>query len=121
MAKPELAYCGLDCTDCKVFRATAADDDSLRAECAKEWSIPAAAYWGRKNLEARDMNCRGCRSDAAPQFVGCVMCPIRACCRAKGHENCGICPEMYHCRFISSFLEENPQAQENLLAWLAEP
>ncbi|MCD4650743.1 MAG: DUF3795 domain-containing protein, partial [Candidatus Cloacimonetes bacterium] len=67
------SYCGFDCTQCPVYRATIADDDDLRdAVVRKSEEKP------EKALTRDDVNCLGCRSNT--RFRGCAECEIRNCC-----------------------------------------
>lgn len=111
-------YCGLDCKECPVFLATINDDDNLREKTAREWSkhfstiLPT--YVGKDSLSLEDMNCCGCRSEQSPRFVGCVNCPIRACCSGNGYESCARCGRFDACDMIAGFFQVHEQAKANL-------
>jgi len=107
-----MAYCGLDCQECPVFIATRDDDDAARQRVADEWTAIVMQHWAKEPLKASDMNCQGCRSEAL--FAGCHRCPIRACCRDKGLEHCGLCEALGSCGRIAGLLQEFPQALTNL-------
>lgn len=112
MSDLELAYCGLDCTECPVFIATMNDDNELRQKTAEEWGKLYSEYIGQKDLSAGDMTCRGCRSDI--RFIGCANCPIRACCNGKSLVTCADCDEYETCGMINGFFTSAPQAKERL-------
>ena len=63
-----VAYCGLDCSGCDVFQATAWNDDGLRQAYAdkvfKSWKLV---------VEPATLNCHGCR-DERPKSGFCATC-----------------------------------------------
>jgi hypothetical protein len=87
---PHIAYCGLDCSGCDVFQATAFDDDELRQNYADkvklQWKIEVAPA---------SINCHGCR-DERPKTGFCASCEVRQCAKDRGFENCAPCPD-YGC------------------------
>ena len=87
---PHIAYCGLDCSGCDVYRATAYDSDELRqayaAKVLDQFKI---------EVEPAAVNCHGCR-DARPKTGFCAWCQVRACAMERGFENCAVCPD-YAC------------------------
>jgi len=88
--EPHIAYCGLDCSGCDVFQATAWNDDGIRQAYAdkvyKSWKIV---------VEPARLNCHGCR-DERPKSGFCATCQVRQCARDRGYENCAHCPD-YGC------------------------
>lgn len=100
-----LAFCGIDCERCPVLIATIKNDDSLRQQTAKEWSSLYAEIlerFGIPGLNARDMNCLGCRSDRG-LFIGCASCSIRKCSRDKGFITCASCADFESCDMLNAF------------------
>jgi hypothetical protein len=87
---PHIAYCGLDCSGCDVYRATAFDDDDLRAAYAQK----VFAQF-KLEVEPAKVNCHGCR-DARPKTGFCAWCQVRSCAIERGYENCAYCPD-YAC------------------------
>lgn len=85
-----IAYCGLDCSGCEVFQATAWNDDGMRKAYAdkvfKQWKI---------QVEPAKINCFGCK-DQRPKSGYCATCQVRQCAIDRGLENCAICPD-YGC------------------------
>jgi len=85
-----IAYCGLDCSGCDVFRATAFDDNQLRQDYADkiklDWKI---------DIDLASVNCYGCR-DERPKTGYCASCEVRQCTAERGLENCATC-EDYGC------------------------
>ena len=87
---PHIAYCGLDCSGCDVFRATAFDDDDMR----KQYTDKIFKQFKVK-VEPEAVNCHGCR-DARPKSGFCARCQVRQCAIDRGLENCATC-EDYGC------------------------
>lgn len=87
---PHIAYCGLDCSGCDVYRATAFDDDELRQDYAQK----VLAQF-KIEVEPASVNCHGCR-DARPKSGYCAWCQVRSCAIERGYENCAHCPD-YAC------------------------
>jgi len=110
----EIAYCGLDCTECPVFIATVNNDDALRLKTAKEWSKLYADQLSNKELLLEDMDCSGCKSKSGALFVGCKICPIKKCCEEKKYSHCAGCNEYDTCEMINGFFTCNQQAKQNL-------
>jgi hypothetical protein len=114
MEKIPLAYCGLDCSTCPVFIATANNDVNLKLKTADEWSKLYSEYTGKKELSLEDMNCQGCKSSNNTLFVGCINCPIRKCSMAKNRISCADCAEYESCEMLNGFFTTAPQAKDNL-------
>lgn len=102
-----IAFCGLDCGECPGFIATQNDDDSLRKETAEKWSEEHGT-----DLKKEDINCDGCTSDGK-HLDYCQICEIRACGQERGVENCAYCDD-YVCELLDRFLQEVPEAKQNL-------
>jgi len=50
-----VAWCGIDCTECKAFIATQKNDNTMRRQVADEWS-KAFGY----EIKPEEINCDGC-------------------------------------------------------------
>ena len=83
-----VAPCGLDCEECKAFKATQAEDDGMREEVAEEW---ARAY--NIALDPSVINCDGCMSGSDRLIGHCIDCPIRKCAQERGYSTCAECPD----------------------------
>ena len=55
---PHIAYCGLDCSGCDVYRATKLDSNDLRQEYANK-----VFSQFRIKVEPATINCHGCRDE----------------------------------------------------------
>jgi len=102
------AYCGIDCETCDARIATIKDDNNLREEVAKKWSVMFQA-----EIPIEAINCTGCRVEGV-KFHHCSSCEILKCAQSKGFNTCGNCPELDSCPTISQILEHVPGARERL-------
>lgn len=84
---PHIAYCGLDCSGCDVYRATAFDDDALRHQHADKVFRQFKVV-----VEPANVNCHGCR-DERPKTGYCAWCEVRKCAIDRRLENCGHCDD----------------------------
>lgn len=103
-----LGYCGLDCSKCEAFIATANNDNSLRAKVAEEWT---KAY--QKQIEPEDINCTGCRSNGVKIHYCQCLCEVRKCATGRELENCAQCQE-FPCDSLTPIFKMAPQAESNL-------
>jgi hypothetical protein len=104
----ELGYCGADCSACHIYRSVHFGE-ALPAETMDRWREDAKKFWGMDNLEAKQLNCRGCRHDHKGVFFAFTLCPIRACAQERGVISCGYCPEMKTCERL-----DVPESKANL-------
>jgi hypothetical protein len=103
-----IAVCGLFCDRCDAFIATLNDDDEIRAELARLWSMR-----NHHDIELADINCLGCISDSDCLFDRCKVCQIRKCAKEKQFENCAYCDD-YACEKLEDFFQANPDARKHL-------
>ena len=97
------SYCGVNCEKCKVYVATMADDDNLKAEVAREWSLLYKnSFTKEKDFIVSDMICHGCKSDI--RFGLCKLCDIPECNIKHNVENCEDCAQ-FPCERIQRFFE----------------
>ena len=110
--EPHIAYCGLDCSGCDVYRATAWNDDGLRADYARQ-------VFDKFRIEVKpaSVNCYGCR-DERPKSGYCAWCEVRGCAIERGLENCAHCDE-YPCGKLDKVHAAmiNVGKAENGVAW----
>ncbi len=107
--KKMIAYCGLDCEKCDAYLATVHNDDALREKTAKLW-----AEMNNAPITAEMINCIGCRVEGIKTPFCESVCEIRQCAIKKGFDTCGGCTEHEKCKTVSTILESNPEARENL-------
>ncbi len=103
-----IAVCGINCEECGAFRATLADDDSLRAATAKTWQ----KRYGIDYIAIEEVNCTGCRVDG-PKFSHCITCAIRNCASEQGFEFCCDCPLFKDCRTLDDMLKSMRDTLKN--------
>jgi len=103
-----IAFCGIDCSECKAFLATKEDNDNKRTEVAKEWS----KEFGHE-IKPEEINCVGCLDMTGPHINYCGMCEVRNCGAKKKVENCAYCVD-YKCEKLEKFHEHASKAKERL-------
>jgi len=96
MKEKMIAYCGIQCTDCRAFIATQRNDSKLKEEVAKAWSTK------KETLKTEDINCDGCLATGRRLFKFCGTCRVRRCGQEKGVENCAYCRE-FPCEKLTGF------------------
>lgn len=102
-----IAYCGLDCTTCPVYRATLANDDKMREEAARLWT-----ELFKHELKPEQMNCTGCKSDGK-RFFFCRICGVMKCAIERGLDNCAVCPD-FSCEKIEGLMQMDPNVKKAL-------
>jgi len=101
----ELAYCGLDCTECPAYIAKRTQDDELRRRTSLEWGSDDFA------VNAEDINCDGCKATDGERWRWCSQCEVRACAVSRNVATCASCSD-YGCDKLTDFLQmagEEPQ------------
>ena len=105
---PELiAYCGLDCAECKALKATQSKDAKMKEQLAKQWSEGL-----QDEFIPEDINCDGCKSSRISGWCRRI-CKIRPCAGRKMVKTCAHCDE-YICQKLQEFLSKEPVATKNL-------
>ncbi len=102
-----IAYCGLDCNECRAFKATQAKDFERKKQIAKEW-----AEGLKVEFKAEDIDCRGCKSDTLSGWCRKI-CKMRPCAEEKKVKTCAHC-DYYPCGVLKEFLANEPIATKNL-------
>ena len=109
-----VAYCGLVCTDCPIYKATRKDDDARRVRVAGEWSKMFG--W---DLSASDINCDGCLAEEGRLFKYCHDCGVRPCAGERGVATCAQCGD-YICDKVQALIDVVPMIKTQLEALRAE-
>lgn len=102
-----IAYCGLDCADCKAFKATQMKDTEQKRQMAKRWTEGL-----KVEFTPEDIDCKGCKSDVLSGWCRKI-CKIRPCAEERKIETCAHCSD-YQCGKLKEFLSDEPVAKENL-------
>jgi hypothetical protein len=111
----QLAYCGLDCTECPTCIATKTGDQALKEKTAREWSAQFASFTGRDDLRAEEMICDGCKAADERVFLGCRVCGMRKCARDRKFETCAECGRFESCEQLNGFFTQARDAKERLM------
>ena len=107
MVSEMIAYCGLDCNECKAFKASQANDFKLKKQMAERWSDQDGV-----KFKAEDIDCQGCKSDVISGWCRKI-CKVRPCAGEKKVKTCAHCDE-YQCDKLKEFLRNEPVAAANL-------
>ena len=102
------SYCGLDCEVCDAFVATQTGDNQLKTQVAQRWS---RLY--NREINAKDVFCKGCKSFGTQGIYCQSMCRIKPCCQNKGFETCTPCPE-FPCSDLKKVFAFCPEAEARL-------
>ena len=102
-----IVYCGFDCHECLVYKATIKDDLEYKEEVRKKYSSD------NYQLHIEDINCTGCYKDSETLFKFCTDCEIRICGLSKGINNCGEC-NIYPCSKLDKAFEIDKKNKINL-------
>lgn len=97
-----IAYCGLNCETCEARIATINNDDKLREEVAKKWSLLNNVIITKEMI-----NCTGCKTAGVKTPFADTLCPIRKCAKAKGESFCKKCQEFNDCQKIKMITDNN--------------
>ena len=103
-----IAFCGIDCGECKALIATRKNDREMKKAIANEWS----KEFGHK-IEPKDINCVGCLVKDGPHINYCGVCEIRKCGRERGVVNCAYCGD-YACEKLEKFFQMAPMFRATL-------
>ncbi len=106
--KSMIAFCGIECGECKALIATQKNDPEMRKAIATEWS----KEFGHE-IKPEDINCVGCLILDGPHINYCNICEIRKCGTQKNVQNCAYCIE-YKCGKLEKFHENAPKAKDRL-------
>jgi hypothetical protein len=106
--KTDIAFCGLNCSDCPVYRATLSGHEPSRNKIADEWSKVYNTV-----ITPGEINCLGCRSKTGKHFSHCFECSIRLCALERRVQTCADCSE-YACVDLVEFFKLVPVSERNL-------
>jgi len=102
-----IAYCGLDCGECKAFKATQARDAERKKQLAKQWTEGMEI-----EFKPEDIDCKGCMSDVLSGWCRKI-CKIRPCAEERKAKTCAHCDD-YPCGKLKEFLSKEPVATKIL-------
>jgi hypothetical protein len=101
------AYCGLDCSVCKAFKATQTKDIEWKKQIAKHWSDQS-----QFRFKPEDVDCHGCNSDVISGFCR-KLCEVRPCAEGRSVKTCAHCDD-YPCEKLKEYLSTDPVAANSL-------
>jgi hypothetical protein len=110
----DLSYCGVDCKQCDVFKATAYGDQEARTRAHKVWEPTAQQHWGMTTLNPAILDCTGCRVEGYVKHKGHGRCAIQRCAKQRNLSSCGLCSEWRECERLGYVFKDDPQARQNL-------
>jgi len=102
-----IAYCGLDCSECKILKVTQAKDYEQKKQIAKHWYDQF-----KIKFIPEDVNCEGCKSDVLSGWCRKI-CKMRPCAEERKVITCAHCGD-YSCVKLKEFLKDEPVATKNL-------
>ncbi len=102
--KEMIAFCGFDCMECPVCKATVkGDNQKLEGILLKE---------SNQDIKIEDIYCYGCKS-RKDKYYYCQICEIRKCCIDKKLDNCAYC-SIFPCNMLKEAFKEYPRAKLRL-------
>lgn len=104
-----IGICGLNCETCQARVATINNDNNLREEVAKEWSL-----LNKVEITPGMINCVGCLGDGVKTPFCDKLCQIKQCAINKKIETCADCIEMETCQKLAMITSNNENAKLNL-------
>jgi len=96
-----IAYCGIICSNCDVYKATINNDEFLRLELVKKYTTDSHV----PNVE--DFYCKGCFD------IKGEGCEVRQCATSKTLINCAQC-DSYNCEKILNHFNNNQNSKKIL-------
>ena len=98
-----LAYCGLNCSTCRIYAATGENDPLRQKAIREEVALTIFERYGKRINAADVTDCDGCKTGTGRLFSGCRECEIRQCAIEKGKGLCAFC-EDYPCEKLHKFV-----------------
>jgi hypothetical protein len=108
-----IAYCGLDCGECPIHKATLESDLTEKRRMRSEIARMCREKYGLPLVEEDVGNCEGCQSTRL--FVTCSVCGIRKCAQRRNLDSCARCGE-FACLRLRQIFREDPAARTRLEA-----
>ena len=108
-----LAYCGMNCLECRAYKATVTANEEDLKKVAKEF--------GDGKYGDKQWVCLGCIQKDT-RFVAdyCAKCEIRTCAIERGVQNCAACDDYEGCGRLHGFLTKESEVLVRVMAFLRE-
>jgi hypothetical protein len=111
-----IAYCGLDCSTCRIYLATREKDPEKQKKMREGIARYIREHFD-PNTSVKDItDCDGCTANTGRLYSGCQKCEVRKCARQKGVKNCAYCKE-YACGKLNKLYDSGgvePDAKKRL-------
>lgn len=112
------SYCGLECENCPLLKASVANDVPAKKDIHEKWK------WKEKygiEFDAEKVFCFGCKPDGKPRSVAVAACTTRACATDRGLESCLQCKRLAACdkelwRNWPQFQKQSVQLQQEYVS-----
>jgi hypothetical protein len=105
-----IAYCGLNCSTCRIYMATREKDPKKQKEMREGVVGYIKEHFDPKTRVEDITDCDGCQVENGRLFSGCQKCEVRKCAKEKGVKNCAYC-DKYACdKLIKQFNTEGPES-----------
>lgn len=99
-----IAYCGLNCSTCRIYLATREKDLKKQREMREGVARYIREHFDSKTRLEDITDCDGCTVKGGRLFSGCQKCEVRKCARDKGLKNCAYCSE-YPCEKLNKLYD----------------
>lgn len=86
------AYCGLECQNCELYKATLTNNIEVKKRLAKEW-----LNIEDKDFKAEEIFCYTCKEESKPYNQFLQVCQVRACAKEKQLLTCAHCDDLPTC------------------------
>lgn len=105
-----IAYCGLNCSTCRIYLATREKDPEKQKEMREGIARYIKEHFD-PNTRLEDItDCDGCTVKDGRLYSGCQKCEVRKCAIQKGVKNCAYCKEYACDKLIKQFNTEGPES-----------
>jgi hypothetical protein len=87
-----IAYCGIYCDTCPLYKATINNDDKAKMAVAEEWGMS-----GKSDFSLDEFYCYGCKDKRSLSNLVCYNCTVKECAVKKGVAVCSQCRNLESC------------------------
>ena len=106
-----VGYCGINCLECKAYKATVAGDEQGLQDMA--------AKFGHGEDQPLDWVCLGCGPHNQHLLAKyCLSCKIRLCATAKRVSSCAECDGFEQCTALQDFIKTESETLGRTMGWL---
>ncbi|MFA5424566.1 MAG: DUF3795 domain-containing protein [Phycisphaerae bacterium] len=109
-----IAYCGIYCDTCPLYKATVANDDDAKLAVAKQWGAAE-----KSDFKLEDYYCYGCKDKRSVSRLVCYYCTVKECAVKRGLAVCSQCADLERCD--EKLWDEFPWIRETAMSLRNEP